>query len=404
MDANKLFVALGRRFDFESWKFYLVVCFVIYLSGFFLAPSHDFQMRWFYYTVTVITVFMLLFKGKVILSGKDARPLKYFALITLLLFLPYLWTPDSNYVRTVRLGLERWLFVYSFALAVFYCLKRPELVEKWIPLVLITCAFVALCMVFYNAISLQKLHNVSGMLCLGWNPNQTGMPLGVAAVFCLSCWFAGRLSWKRSLFWCLLTGLFAFGVWLTTARSAMLGLVIAGGVVLSMKLNRKWVLIIPLLVIGLVIFYVIQHKPNPENYMLTGRVAIWQHIWEVFKANPVFGGGGRSTYAVITLANGHKLEAHSMYFGVAYYAGSFGLLVLFGMLAVTIIRGLGASRRMQWMYFPLLAYGLTVHVFEGIYPLFTPHPFWLFTWLPILMLLLRSDYSPLLLKGRRNAI
>ena len=82
-----------------------------------------------------------------------------------------------------------------------------------------------------------------------------------------------------------------------------------------------------------------------------------------------------------------KLEAHSLYFGIAYYAGIYGIAVFLILMKKTLQAGFTSSPIVKTIYLPLLTYGLTVHVFEGIYPVFVPHPFWLFTWLPILILI-----------------
>lgn len=82
-----------------------------------------------------------------------------------------------------------------------------------------------------------------------------------------------------------------------------------------------------------------------------------------------------------------KLEAHSLYFGIAYYAGIYGIAVFLILMKKTVQAGLGSSQMIKIIYLPLLTYGLTVHVFEGVYPIFKPLPFWLFTWLPILILI-----------------
>lgn len=383
---------VGRYVSFEKWQVYLVACFIFFLLCFFLAPTREFRMRWFYYTVTPISAMMLIFRGQKIFAADGEHRLKWFALLTFLFFIPFLWTQDVDYLRTVRHGVERWLYVFSFGLAVFYCVRSPRLVSYWIPRLLVACGVVALGLLFYNVVTLQRYHNVVGMLTLASNPNQTGMPLGVACVLCMSLWFSGHLSWRRSLAWGGLTALFALGIWFTTARSAMLGVLVVGAFVLYLKTRYKWVLVLPIIVVIAAIIYVIFNLSHPEHYMLSGRMAIWQHIWEAFKANPWFGVGAKSSYAVVRIPQ--KLEAHSLYFSVAYYAGSLGLVVLFALLWCCVKCGLRASKEIRWVYFPLLVYGLTVHLVEGIYPLYEPHPFWLFTWLPILVLLMSVNNTP----------
>jgi O-antigen ligase len=238
--------------------------------------------------------------------------------------------------------------------------------------------------------SLRQYSNMTGMLLLSGNSNQTGMPLGVGCILSLSLWFSGKLSWRRNLAWGVLVLLFSWGVWITTTRSAMLGLVVAASLILYMKTHRKLVWLIPVTLIVAVVSYVCWHWPNPEHYLFSGRVQIWSHIWSVFKLHPWFGQGAQQTYAVILL--GHwKLEAHNLYFGIAYYAGVFGLLTYAVLLWLSVRQGRKLTLQMRWIYFPLLVYGLTVHLFEGIYPIYRPHPFWLFTWLPILVLMLADE-------------
>lgn len=392
MDVSGDSTLLGqtrRHLGFVQWQTYLVGCFLIYLAGFYLAPTAESQLRWFYYSVTVIAFFMLVFKGKAIFSSDKQGGLKWFALISFLLFLPFLWTPDTDYVRTVRIGVERWLFVFSFALAVFYCARRPLLLEKWVPLLLVVCATLALCLLLAKSLWLHQYINATGMLLLSGNPNQAGMPLGVGCILSLSLWFSGRMSVRRNLFWGVLVALFAIGVWITTARSAMLGLVVAGTLILYLRSRCQFVWLMPVALVALVIAYASQ-QPNPAHYLLSGREPIWSHIWDVFSANPWFGQGAQQTYAVILFGD-LKLEAHNLYFGIAYYAGVFGLLVFAMLLWHAVKQGRKLSRQMRWIYFPLLVYGLTVHLFEGIYPIYHPHPFWLFTWLPILVLMLSES-------------
>lgn len=375
-------------FDFLSWQKYLVVCFLIYLAGFYVAPSGEFQLRWFYYTVTVVAGFMLIFRARAIFATDHQGELKRFCLISFLLFLPFLWTPDTDYLHTLRVGVERWLFVFSLALAVFYGASRSDLLGKWVPRLLILCAGIALLLLFIKALKTGKYYNLTGMMVLSSNPNQTGMPMGAACTLCLSLWMSGKLTWQRSLFWLSFAVLFALAVYITTTRSAMLGLLVVFFVLLSIRTRHRWLLLLPVgLVVGGVV-YVFTTSPDPLHYLLSGRLLIWEHIWDTFKANPWFGRGATDTYAVIRWpSTGAKLEAHSLYFGLAYYAGIFGLLVFGWLMWLVRARVRKLPAQLFWVYFPLLVYGLIVSLFEGVYLIYHPHPFWLFTWLPIMALL-----------------
>lgn len=383
--------------SFSKWKTYLIACFFVYLAGFYLSPDRDFHMRWFYYTITAISVFMLLIKGREIFSGDRSGNLRFVAIITLLFFLPFLWTPDADYQRTVRHGIERLLFVFSFVLATYYCCRREKLVERYIPLLLVASASIALILFFYRTALYPDAIYKTGMLILSSNPNQTGMPMGVASILCLSLWLCKDDLRGRRLIWLALSLLFAAGVAIAATRSAMLGLLAAVAMLLYIRTDRKVFIVAPLVALMAVVALLFFYYSNPVQHLLPGRSAIWAHIWETFRDHPWFGQGAKSTYMVIRGPCGlcdsdhAKLEAHSLYFGIAYYAGIYGIVVLLVLLGKTLRNGLAATKEIQTLYLPLLIYGLAVHAFEGIYPLYKPNPFWLFTWLPILVLLFSRE-------------
>ncbi|MDX1802646.1 MAG: O-antigen ligase family protein [Alcanivorax sp.] len=379
---------------FERWQKVLVICFLVYLTGFFLAPNGEVQQRWFYYTVTIIASFMLILKAKSIFSDPDSKTLTPVTIITILLAIPFLWTEDSNYLRTVRIGLEQWLFVFSFCLSIFYAWKEPKTITKTIPNIIMVCAGIALILYFHKILSIHKFENVSGALALSSNPNQTGMPFGAAAMLALS---RTHLSTKKKTkaLWLIFGLLLASATIFSSARSAMLGLAVGTSTLLYLKTRNRYLFVIPAL--GAILFsaFIFFHYEHPLHEILSGRSEIWLHMWEKFKNHPVFGIGGSRSYAVIIapyLNGGHiKLEAHSLYFALAYYAGVYGVLIFGSLLFISLKRGQSASHESRYIFIPLLAYGLSVQIFEGLYPIYVPHPFWLFTWLPISILALSHE-------------
>ena len=380
---------LTPAFSFQSWQKYLVVCFLIYLGGFYIAPDGGVQQRWFYYTVTLIASFMLIFKGRTILSDPRADGLKFVMALTFLLAIPFLWNREPYYLVTVRNGIERWFFVFSFCLAVFYCWKRPQILTRTAPRIILICAGIALALLYYKAISLGQYQFLKGYGPLSTHANQTGMPMGAAATLAMSqALLSTQRRWRFA--WLVYAGLLASATVLSTSRSAMLGFAFASAAVYYLHSGKRWIFVVPL-IFGLIgLAYILLYYPDPIHKALSGREHIWSHIWHGFQNNPFFGVGATTTNEVIS-HRGHKLEAHSMYFAVAYYAGIYGLIVA-GLLLLRIFRNISiAPEAVRHTYIPLLAYGLAVQTFEGVYLIYVPHPFWLFTWLPFSVFLLYSQ-------------
>lgn len=125
--------------------------------------------------------------------------------------------------------------------------------------------------------------------------------------------------------------------------------------------------------------------------LLSKRPSLWGEFLEHYpNFNPLWGSGLSGSVTVFSEVQGKKLEPHSLFFALMLRGGLFSIGLYCALIVLaTRKHGRQVSQQSIWLY--ILLFGLTTQFFEGVYPVRHPNSFWLYTWLPILMILLKND-------------
>jgi len=366
---------------------------VLYLCGFFLAPSSKAQYLTLYIGLILPALYFSLWQGRRYFLSED-RTLLWVLAITLALYLPSLWVSEDT-LDTLRKNLKGVLFVMSLAVAVRHLHMHYPALAARIPAILFASSLVALCL-FYVALAQQGLLSDGniGMGNLGDNPNEAGLALSVGLLI-----LTVYLVKQPRITGLLLAIPFIIAIYLANSRSAILGLaVILPFAFLFERQQRKLAvayLIACVIGAGIMITLMLQGVLDAER-LLSRRPSLWgEFLSHYSNFNLLWGSGLAGSITVFSEVQGAKLEPHSLYFALVLRGGL--LAAAFYLILVTLaIRKSASSSSADSIWLYILLFGLITQGFEGVYPVRPPNSFWLYTWLPILMLTMHvnREYRP----------
>ncbi len=370
---------------FSAW---LIVGLVLYVGGFYLAPSSKAQYLTLDIGLILPALYFSLFHFRRYFLGEH-RALLWVALITIGLYLPSLWV-GGEILDTLRKNLKCVVFVISLAVAIRHLqLNFPDLAEQF-PTLILAASIVAL-LLFYVVLAqhgLQK-HGNLGMGNLGDNPNETGLALSVGFLI-----LATSLLAKARVAGFVLVIPFLIAIALANSRAAMLGLAVTlpFAALFQRGQNRIATLYLVLCLAGAlsIIGLMLTGHLDAER-LLSKRPSLWGEFLSHFpNFNLISGSGLSGSVTVFSEVQGKKLEPHSLFFALILRGGLLAMGLFLTLIWMTVRKhGRQASQQSIWLY--ILLFGLTTQFFEGVYPVRPPNSFWLYTWLPILMILLKVD-------------
>jgi len=366
---------------------------VLYLCGFFLAPSSKAQYLTLYIGLILPALYFSLWQGRRYFLSED-RTLLWVLVITLALYLPSLWVSGDT-LDTLRKNLKGVLFVMSLAIAVRHLHMHYPALAARIPAILFASSLVALCL-FYVALAQQGLLSDGniGMGNLGDNPNEAGLALSVGLLI-----LTVYLVKQPRITGLLLAIPFIIAIYLANSRSAILGLaVILPFAFLFERQQRKLAvayLIACVIGAGIMITLMLQGVLDAER-LLSRRPSLWgEFLSHYSNFNLLWGSGLAGSITVFSEVQAIKLEPHSLYFALVLRGGLLAV-ALYAILVTLAIRKSASSSPADSIWLYILIFGLITQGFEGVYPVRPPNSFWLYTWLPILMLTMHvnREYRP----------
>jgi O-Antigen ligase len=366
---------------------------VLYLCGFFLAPSSKAQYLTLYIGLILPALYFSLWQSKRYFLSDD-RTLLWVLAITLALYLPSLWV-TGDVLDTLRKNLKGVLFVMSLAVAVRHLhIHHPALAAR-IPAILFASSLVALCL-FYVVLAQQGLLSQGniGMGNLGDNPNEAGLALSVGLLI-----LAVHLIKQPRVTGLLLAIPLIIAIYLANSRSAMLGLAVTLPFAFLFERQQRKLAIAYLIACaigaGIMIALMLQGVLDAER-LLSRRPSLWGEFLSHYSDfNLWWGSGLAGSITVFSEVQGIKLEPHSLYFALVLRGGLLAAALYVILVALAICKhASSAPANNIWLY--MLLFGLVTQGFEGVYPVRPPNSFWLYTWLPILMLTMHAnrEYRP----------
>lgn len=125
--------------------------------------------------------------------------------------------------------------------------------------------------------------------------------------------------------------------------------------------------------------------------LLSHRPSLWgEFLSHYSNFNLLWGSGLAGSITVFSEVQGVKLEPHSLYFALILRGGLLAA-ALYALLVILAIRKHVSSSAHSNIWGYILLFGLITQGFEGVYPVRSPNSFWLYTWLPILMLMMKTE-------------
>lgn len=375
---------------FSAW---ITFGLVLYLCGFFLAPSSKAQYLTLYIGLILPALYFSLWQSKRYFLS-EGKPLLWVLLITFALYLPSLWV-TGDVLDTLRKNLKCVLFVMSLAVAVRHLYMHHPALATRIPGTLFLASLAALCL-FYVALARQGVLSEGnpGMGNLGDNPNEAGLALSVGMLI-----LAFHLIKRPGITGFFLVIPFVIAIYLANSRSAMLGLAVTLPFAFLFERQQRKLAITYLLSCiigaGVIIILMLQGILDGER-LLSSRPSLWgEFLSHYSNFNLLWGSGLAGSITVFSDVQGVKLEPHSLYFALVLRGGLLAA-ALYTILVILAIRKHSTETPAHNIWLYILLFGLVTQGFEGVYPVRPPNSFWLYTWLPILMLIMNTkrEYRP----------
>lgn len=197
---------------------------------------------------------------------------------------------------------------------------------------------------------------------------------------------SGRSTHQRWLLTAALLTAFGFGL-VAGARMAVLAYILIVAVLCG-AYRPRWLLLMgcfAAVVLGLVAT-IVGIDALTEIWLSRGlsyRLDIWGQVWEQSQdCQPLIGCG---LIAPLTIVVGPAMgdRAHSLFLALYYHQGLLGLLV-FGGVCTFLMARVRRTAQAGWAW--MLAFALLANATSGDQILLRATPFWLYFWVPLLML------------------
>ncbi|WP_300525057.1 O-antigen ligase family protein [Alcanivorax sp.] len=383
-----LMTTLNESRTYQFFSVWITSGLVLYLCGFFLAPSSKAQYLTLYIGIILPALYFSLWQSKRYFLSED-RALLWVLAITLALYLPSLWV-TGDVLDTMRKNLKGVLFVISLAVAVRHLYIHQPVLAARIPAILFVSSLAAL-FLFYVVLAQQGLLSRGniGMGNLGDNPNETGLALSVGLLI-----LAVHLMQQPRFTALLLAIPLIMAIYLANSRSAMLGLAVTLPFAFFFERQQRKLaisyLIACAIAAGIMIALMLKGVIDAER-LLSHRPSLWgEFLSHYSNFNLLWGSGLAGSITVFSEVQGVKLEPHSLYFALILRGGLLAA-ALYALLVILAIRKHVSSSAHSNIWGYILLFGLITQGFEGVYPVRSPNSFWLYTWLPILMLMMKTE-------------
>ncbi len=225
------------------------------------------------------------------------------------------------------------------------------------------------------------------------HPNLFAQSLGFAALLALGSALRARARVSQTV-WAAAFVLLGFGIFLTRGRAAILAVVVAGLVSITLHRGRR-ALAAALAVVIIVFGISLTVGPSFVGFVVrgdAGRMQIWQTLLERTADRPMIGAGINADDNVIFPPGSEDFprgftvpHAHSAIIGTLYYGGLVGLALLLLVIALGLTTGRrNAGADGEWDPLVLLIFGLFCLTPDGHRLISEPHlSSWLLFWLPI---------------------
>lgn len=350
-----------------------------------------------------------------------SRILQLSGLLLCYLALSSFWSADFTWLGVGK-AFGNVLLLLAFLVGIVVCSKSIDGFDSLLVGLLVLSAGISAIYSIYldYTIGYQPFHE-DRLYALGrlGSPVMSALSYGLAALFTLHLGLAANDRIKQTAGW-LLLGLFLYTIFLTGTISVWLGLILAGTVVVALRvragLNQTLLMLAAVLGLGMALMAgVYFYSPDVFSSVFPRATSFRPEIWSsamgrTWAHNPVFGFGH--------LTSGHVLigdldfhHAHSIYLASFYYGGMVGLALLVGLVGWCFwvvggcvyfggegkdwvdVSGFGVALRSANPIYPIssiaapglasLVFGCVVFALDGDRVLEKVDLIWIVFWLPV---------------------
>ncbi len=357
------------------------------IFGMAIAPSQKLYFQLLIPLLYLPALYLIASRGQDLWQLlRESPEFKLFTLLFLWAAVSMSWSVGIDVDRESRRLLFILLFVAGGAL---WSRRDPARVVRTLLIggcALAVCAFLAMALwpwrtpVFWGRMT---------AFCALNHPIFAGYAMGAAAVWLLSCMPAGRLG--KGL-WLAAIVILALFVVLTWSRGAIFALVVC--LVLMPLLNRHWLSkwISLATIVGALVVVIGFHDHLLERGV-SYRPEIFKGALAKIAEHPWLGVGKGTDYSLVAAGRVWP-HSHNLFTHIGIELGVGALLVLLTLWALILVRGwrnrhapLGQALIGLW-FFSTIALQ-----FDGARLWDAPGPFWLLTWLPLVLCLTLSGAS-----------
>jgi O-antigen ligase len=363
---------------------FLPVTVLLFIAGFFLAPTSK-ALNNFYYAL-VLTPALLCLKKEDYRWVFDFRLLRYLLVFAGYLCLTLLWSesnPEDKFFKHLVYGIYVLGFVITIAMVAKYR-------QHWLALLADGLIGITAIHVLVAGWSWYAVHPLTtrfaGMGRLDHSVQLAGVYAAVAAI----CFIKYLQSCHRLSTLYLLAALIDLvGILLTASRGPLLALLmVVVGASLLIRNRRAWLLLIFTSISSFICLAVV---PNLLHLLLRGasyRPEIWAKGWEKICEAWFFGHGIAASSELLISNNLKMLHYHNVFLNTWLYGGLVGVLLLAALILATVRQGLKKPATLAWL--GAFSAGLLCLLTDGNRLLISPSEIWLYFWLPFAMIMVHQ--------------
>lgn len=348
----------------------------IFVAGYFLLPQAPDHYR-VYYVAVLLPVLWLARRSHRLLAD---NPL-YWLVLAYVVYIAAsaLWSPTVTALGSIDMAWHA-LLVISFTLASGW-LARTDQLRLWTLLeavsVLAAAAGAVSAVVFYqhHPFPISRLEPLSRVN----NPVLAGCTYGLFFLIAMNAAVRPTTHSRAIAFGCVALVLLAV-VLMTQSRTALIALAAAAAMLAGLR--SRWLLAIACGVIAL--FALVPGLWPLVDRGIPYRPEIWRSVIHGMDGHWLFGKGSLTPTAVTIGARSFP-HAHSSYLATLRDGGLFGL-ALFAAMLVTALATAVRSYRERPQLLALLVFAFLCVTPDSDRLLSRPKEYWLFFWLPVLLL------------------
>lgn len=373
---------------------------LILVCGFYVAPHVAKLQTAFYLTLLLPAILLLVTRRDLtfLLSWQFA----IFCTLPLVLAISSLWASDedADIQRELSYYLKLTLYLALFYVAFYLTLEKQgdkiliRILQWLIPVGIITCAISLVQYVAAGNLENFHRHRIGGISLEG-DIDKTGMLYGFLAFFC--CYGLTLGKYWRWLSW---TGLALCCIYVVLSQTKIPIVMAVGAVLLAIitALGSRWLKLL-FLAGGLIAFpfvYLGLHGELPllhRDNAYSARIDLWLMTLNQFAESPLIG-SGLMYKQFLNLGPTLLPHPHNYLFDIARFTGLIGVTAALAQLLAAAWPMRHLRCWTQWipgLYAIWFGFGVLAMLIYAQQPLVKPSYIWFFYWIPLAVLLARSQ-------------